>query len=367
MAIDAGTESRGKDRLASSVHVTGAAQLDAWRERLLPPVERLRDDLWSIPVPMPHSPLRYTSVYALAGDSSITLVDAGWESEESWAALGSGLRDMGASPSDVTGVLVTHQHRDHVGLAGRLREATGAWIGMHPADRDALAAPDFRDPDRALAREYEWLRKLGASKTEIEAVAGTRESFAYRRSLALADRLLTDGDMLDLPGWRLRVLHTPGHTPGHLCFADEKTGLFFSGDHVLPRISPNVAGSRAPGIDLLGSYLRSLDKVATTPATEVLPAHEWRFTGLSARTSEIASHHVRRLAELHAVVNGSPGSTPWTLAAGLTWSRPWDQYDGRLRVTAVNETYAHLVHLVERGVIRAQGDDVPVYFSVVPR
>ena len=57
----------------------------------------------------------------------------------------------------------------------------------------------------------------------------------------MPDRLLEDGEHADFPGWRMRAVHTPGHTPGHLCFAEERTGLFFSGDHVLPRISPNIA------------------------------------------------------------------------------------------------------------------------------
>ena len=65
-------------------------------------------------------------------------------------------------------------------------------------------------------------------------------SSAFTR-MALPDRLLEHGDVADLPGWSLRAVHTPGHTPGHLCFAEERTGLLFSGDHVLPRITPNIS------------------------------------------------------------------------------------------------------------------------------
>jgi glyoxylase-like metal-dependent hydrolase (beta-lactamase superfamily II) len=79
--------------------------------------------------------------------------------------------------------------------------------------------------------------------------------------MAVPDRLLEDGDRADFPGWRLRAVHTPGHTPGHLCFAEERTGLFFSGDHVLPRISPNISTHAQRAADPLRDYLDSLAAV----------------------------------------------------------------------------------------------------------
>ena len=156
----------------------------------------------------------------------------------------------------------------------------------------------------------------------------------------------------------MRAVHTPGHTPGHLCFAEERTGLFFSGDHVLPRISPNISTTPGGG-DPLRDYLVSLDKVGGDEPVEVLPAHEWRFRGLSARTRELAEHHEHRLAELLQAIRTHPGSTPWALAAHLTWSRPWDQYERRMRIFAVTETDAHLRLLASRGLVTGEGPDVP--------
>jgi glyoxylase-like metal-dependent hydrolase (beta-lactamase superfamily II) len=309
-------------------------------------------------VPMPNSPLRYTSVYALIGDVAVTLIDTGWDSDESWSALVDGLTAAGASIHDVAGVLVTHMHRDHVGLARRVREATGAWIGMHRADHDALADPDFRIPARARLAELDWLQRLGADPDEARRLSSGELLYEYRAQTALPDRLIEHDEVLNLPGWTLRAIHTPGHTPGHLCFVEETTGLVFSGDHVLPRISPNISGSRQPDIDLLGSYLESLAVIGSVPAEEVLPAHEWRFRGLGLRAAEIAEHHERRLAELMAAVRRLPASTPWRLAAELTWSRSWDQYDGRLRTQAVGETLAHLSHLVALGLLERSGDEV---------
>ncbi len=153
--------------------VTGVKQREAWGQRVMPPVEKLGGDLWSIPVPIPRSPLRYVSAYAFATEGRLVLLDSGWDSEESWQALCAGLAAIGGGPGDVRGVLVSHLHFDHSGLAGRLRSESGAWIAMHPADRAVIASPVARDPVLAVARESAFLRSLGAPADEAAEVVGT--------------------------------------------------------------------------------------------------------------------------------------------------------------------------------------------------
>jgi glyoxylase-like metal-dependent hydrolase (beta-lactamase superfamily II) len=341
------------------VEVTGTEQHRAWQERALPPVERLAEDLWSVPVPIPHGGLRYVSVYVLA------LAGGGLGLDEAWTALTQGLTSLGADVADVRGVLVTHLHFDHLGLAERVRQASGAWVAMHPADASLVGSPRFRDPAAAATAEVAFLVSLGADPAEAREDVGPVEHYVPFASMALADRLLEHGEVADLPGWTMRAVHTPGHTPGHLCFAEERTGLFFSGDHVLPRISPNISTTPAGQPDPLRDYLRSLEAVGGDEPTEVLPAHEWRFRGLGARTRELAEHHEHRLAELLQAIRTHPRSTPWELAAHLTWSRPWDQYERRMRIFAVTETDAHLRLLASRGEVTGDGADVQRWTAAV--
>jgi glyoxylase-like metal-dependent hydrolase (beta-lactamase superfamily II) len=343
------------------VDITGSSQHDAWQARALPPVEQLRPDLWSIPVPM-LGPLRYVSSYAFALDGGgLGLLDAGWDSDEGWAALTEGLASIGGDIADVRGVLVTHLHFDHLGLAGRIREASGAWIGMHPADVDVVSSPVHRDPAASVDAEIAFLVSLGADPDDAVSDVGDPAKFEVFSSMAIADRLLQDGEQADFPGWRMRAVHTPGHTPGHLCFAEERTGLFFSGDHVLPRISPNISTTHDGLADPLRDYLDSLQKVGGDEPAEVLPAHEWRFRGLGDRTEQLRVHHEHRLAELLDAIRDHPGSTPWELAAYLTWSRPWDQYERRMRIFAVTETDAHVRLLASRGLVTTDGGAVPTW------
>ena len=133
------------------VQVTGTLQKEAWDKNVLPPVEQVRPGLWSIPVPIPNNPLRYVLVYAMElGGGGVAIVDAGWNTDEAWESLNSGLATAGGSIADVNAVLVTHNHPDHYGLAGRVRNESGAWIGLHPADAKTLECST--GSDQALLR-----------------------------------------------------------------------------------------------------------------------------------------------------------------------------------------------------------------------
>lgn len=339
----------------TSVEVTGTRQRQAWIDRVLPPVELVRPGLWSVPVPIPDNPMRYVLVYVFELPDGVALVDAGWPAQSAWDALVAGLSATGHAIGDVRAVLVTHIHLDHHGLAGRIREESGAWIGMHPREADMLARRPAQEQGASWDRQ--WLLQRGASARELEELAEFPFDFTLLESAAHPDRLVDDGDQPLAPARQLRAIWTPGHTPGHLCFYDEPSELFLSGDHILPRISPNVS-AQGPQTDPLGDFLNSLDLVGTLPCEEVLPAHEYRFAGLAERSAELRRHHEDRLVELEKLVISSPGASTWHLAAGLTWSRPWAQTVGHSRRGAVSETLAHLTVLEKRGRVVNAGTDV---------
>src|SRR4051794_40224228 len=128
---------RGRDGWLAEcddVEITGTAQHEAWQARALPPVEQLRADLWSIPVPIPHNPLRYVSVYAFALDGGgLGLLDTGWESQAGWAALTDGLAAIGGGGAALRGVLVPPLRFGPLGLAARVPAASGRGGARHPA------------------------------------------------------------------------------------------------------------------------------------------------------------------------------------------------------------------------------------------
>ena len=313
----------------------------------LPPVERVRPRLWSIPVPLPLSSLRHVFVYLFETDRGAYLVDAGWNTDEAFAALGAGLQTAGYSMSDVRGVLTTHVHPDHYGLAGRVREASGAWLALHPAD--AALVHDFQaGAEDTAIRLRSALRAAGAPAAEVESVRADTLTMHGMGDHVEPDVLLEDGDRPDVPGWEITAVWTPGHSPGHLCFDVPTADVVITGDHVLPKITPHISVHASSGADPLRAYLGSLEKIAAHDRGGlVLPAHEYHFTGLRERVAAIRSHHEHRLDEVEAIVDAG-ASTTWEVASSLTWSRPWNKLDATMHRAAVGEALAHLRSLEGR-------------------
>lgn len=328
----------------------------------LPPVERVRPGLWSIPVPIPNNPLRYVLVYAFETDRGPYLVDAGWNTDDAYAKLLEGLEEAGFAIGDVQGVLVTHIHPDHYGLAGRIREASGAWIGLHPADA-ALIEDRYEEPADLIESLGAMLRRDGAPAEEIATLQNASMPVRPWVTTAIPDRLIEDGEKPDIPGWDLTAIWTPGHSPGHICLYEAGNRLMLAGDHVLPRITPNISFHPQAGPDPLGDFLASLDKVAAYDTVEALPAHEHRFVDLPGRVAELKGHHQARFDEVIAAIEAGY-TTAWGIAGQMTWSRPWEQIQGWMRRAAAGETLAHLRYLQKRGVV-TETEGEPAVWSVV--
>ncbi|MET7396953.1 MBL fold metallo-hydrolase [Dactylosporangium sp. NPDC005572] len=341
--------------------VTGTAQHRAWRERVLPPVEHVRPDVWSVPVPIPHSPLRYTICYVFLDDTGAVVVDPGWDTPEGRAALTAGLRTAGAGVGDVTGVVVTHVHPDHHGLSGWLRESGGAWIGMHPAEARSLPGRVWRDREPGLDRA--WLLRHGVPAADAAVLAADLGRMDHLLGMAEPDRAIEDGDVLPLARHEVRAVWTPGHTPGHLCLHDANAGILLTGDHLLPRISPNIGVHVGTDGDPLSAYLASLEQTAKFAADEALPAHEYRFRGVDDRAAALIRHHGERNEEILRAIATLGPATAWEVAAELTWSRGWASLQGMLRRMALAETLAHLHHLAASGLLRGS-PEAPARWSL---
>jgi glyoxylase-like metal-dependent hydrolase (beta-lactamase superfamily II) len=340
--------------------VTGTQQRDAWQRAEFPPVEKVTGGIWSIPVPIIGNPLRYVLSYLIEHDSGFVIVDPGWNHPDSWQALTSGLARCEIPLGAITGILVTHVHPDHHGLSGKVAELTGAWVGMHPAE-DAFLAVRGEQAMRSGIEMY--LRWCGAPAGHLQELVTSRQHTAQVGPMVRADRLIEHGDHIETPGLRLRAVWTPGHTPGHLCFHDETRDVLLTGDHILPRITPNVS-SYDMSSNPLADYLASLDTLRGIQPAEVLPAHEYRFSDLDSRLDDLAEHHRERLAEAERGLGaaGPAGTTAWQAATGVTWSRPWAELASFQRQAAIGEVLSHLRYLQAGGrVTESDVDGVGIW------
>lgn len=331
----------------TTIEVTGHRQKEAWAQKVLPPVEEVRPGLWSIPVPMGPNPLRYVLIYALVLPDGVALIDTGWNADESWDALVDGLHAIGHDITDVRHVSITHLHPDHFGLVPRLLDHVDPVLAMHRNDARHLHHVDDAEIERQIETARRELEKLGAPDT----IDNGFRQIARLPAGRTMDVELEHGDPLDLPGWNVRALWTPGHTAGHLCFVDEDAGVVFTGDHLLPRISPNVSTNAFQSHNPLAEYLVSLAHTEHVGDLEALPSHEYRFRGLAERVTTLLGHHEDRLAEIATAVRDDPQSTAWEITRSVTWSRPFEQLSVDLARMAMRETHAHLVVLQQRGTL----------------
>ncbi|MFI9758108.1 MBL fold metallo-hydrolase [Streptomyces sp. NPDC051963] len=330
----------------------------------------------SIQVPIPDNPLGHTLVYVVDTDRGPVLIDTGWDDPTSWDTLADGLAACGTSPAGIHGVVVTHHHPDHHGLSGKVREASGAWIAMHEADAALVRRARSTGPGRWMSYMTGKLTAVGAPEDQIAHLRTARPRTGVPGlSPALPDREIVPGELLDLPGRRLRAIWTPGHTPGHVCLHLEEEhpsqlpghGRLFSGDHLLPRITPHIGLYEDPEdatvTDPLGDYLDSLERVGRLAPAEVLPAHQHAFTDAPARVRELLTHHEDRLTGLLTLL--AEPLTPWQLAERMEWNRPWSHIPYASRNIAVSEAEAHLRRLVKLGRAEAVTGTDPVTYVAV--
>ena len=328
---------------AAPITVTGEAQKRAWQTKSMPLPEKLRDGVWSIPVIFPGNPMRYTLSYLLRSGDDAILVDPGWDSDAGEEQLRSGCARAGIALEDLTGVVATHYHSDHLGMAGRIRRISGAWVAM--GEHEFVEVQTW-DSTAAYQAEQNRQYVLWGTPEDCLADVGMNERrVGHLTHLATPDVRLRDGQRLPVPGLDIEVMLTPGHSPGHICLIDWSHELIFSGDHVLPRISPHISLEMSGLDDPLQAYYDSLERIGFEDDMEVCPAHEYRFIGMRRRVAQLVEHNRARSAEVLRVIAEHAPATVWEVARHLSWSRGWKSLSALPLRLAVSETAAHIEHL----------------------
>lgn len=318
-----------------------------------------------IPLSLPDDGLRAVNAYVLEDTDGVVLIDPGQVGPLARAELGAGLAELGYSFADVRRCLATHIHRDHYTNAVALRREFGCAVSLGVGERPSLAAVRVStrygmDP-HILA-----LPPCGAGFLAAE-IDGEGSGHRLPNDIwEEPDEWLDDGDVVRLGSRELRVMHTPGHTIGHLTFHDTEAGLLFSGDHVLPRITPSIGFEPVAADRPLADFLHSLRRTASAPDAVLAAAHGPLTGSVHERAAELLAHHERRLAQTEDQLRSGARSV-YEVAQGLRWTRRARELatlDPLNRMLAVMETKAHLDVLTDRGSAQRHSDRGLWYYSV---
>jgi len=244
----------------------------------------------------------------LVGSSEVAVIDPGPDLPEHLEAL---IEAIGGRP--VAAILCTHTHRDHSPAARPLAQATGAPI-------------------------------VGCEPLALETV-GPRADAAFDGDYR-ADRVLADGEGVEVDGRRLIAVATPGHTSNHLCFADQPSGALFTGDHVMGWSTTVVF----PPDGDMAAYMASLDKLQRRDDRIYFPAHGPPVTNPKQHVRGFIGHRKQRERQILALLKARARTIPEIVA---------DAYPGldpRLVTAAGGSVLAHLLDLEARGLVVCEGE-----------
>jgi glyoxylase-like metal-dependent hydrolase (beta-lactamase superfamily II) len=323
-------------------------------------MQKVSDGVYQLEIPMRFNPLGCTHSYLLR--DAAALIDTGVGTNEAFEALEEQLRSVGLAISDIEHVVLTHLHRDHVGLVERVRSVSGAVVHAHRSAVE-LQRKEIGAESGGSRGHADELRLLGGGR--YISMMGRFEG-AVRRSRPTVDidEIHDDGDTIGLKGSNLRVLWTPGHSPEHICLYDAEKGLLYSGDHVLPRITSHISLHPHEGGDPLRDYLDSLERLRGLPVKIILPAHEHIFHDLEGRILALQLHHIIRCDEVKAAL-GEEEKTVFQVASAVSWdSQPWPRMRFWTKRMAAAETLAHLVYLRNKGEVGEELKKGVLYYSL---
>lgn len=307
-----------------------------------------------VPTPFPVGPI---NIYLIVEDP-LTLVDTGPKTDEALAAVRDQLRKLGFATKDIKRIVLTHTHEDHCGLAGILQRESGARVYVHEWEYQNISIHRQTRVNRDL------LRRAGVPAEELEVMAGRYELIHHYADAVEDVEAYRDEQEFVFATGSLRVVHTPGHTPGSCCLLREANRLLLAGDTVLKSITPNPVLNADP-IDprrrfpSLGEYLVSLARIRSLAPTLIKTSHGGDVDDYEEHFHRSIKHIQERQTNVIRLVS-KQGVSAWEMSRLI-----FPKVDAINRFLATSEAVAHLdLAATEGKLLVEKRNEVEVYLPL---
>ncbi|MBR7553320.1 MBL fold metallo-hydrolase [Allobacillus sp. GCM10007491] len=284
-------------------------------------------------------------MYVYKGES-VSLIDAGVNTDEAWDQLVKGLKEINLQPSDIEQIILTHHHPDHIGLTGRFEHEPIVY-------GHRLVEPWLNQSDRFFEGYRDFFNDLYEKWDVPQRFRNIEKTIAVTKKFSSKSKLhhyLSEGDIIEgIPG--MRVIETPGHAQSHLSFWDETNRQMIVGDVLLKHISsnpllepPENKGDARP--KPLLEYRKSLAKLLEYDVEQFLPGHGNPFRGHKELIERRLERQAKRAENVLVYLKEKGPLTPYEICTWL-FAR---QYESQFGLT-MSETIGQLDYLESIGAV----------------
>jgi glyoxylase-like metal-dependent hydrolase (beta-lactamase superfamily II) len=327
------------------------------RDKFIPPVEHnINDQLSEF----------YINAYLIEVTEGNMLIDPGWNTSDAYGVITSELKNYGFTLKDITRIVITHIHPDHCGLAGKIKQLSGAEILVNELEVSMLSSR-YVDVDELIKETLAMLLVNGVPDKEASTLS--KASLPARELVVPIPEYtaIKTGDVISFDPFEFTVLVTPGHSPGHVCLYEPRKKFLFSGDCVLPEITPNISIHPQSGTNPLGDYFKSLEQIYNLEINFAFPGHGPAFSGIRQIIDAIMRHHKERNGAILKAIEGNT-KTAYQVTQEIPWDIDINEGYSFMNVLnrrfAIMETMAHLEYLfIEGEAGKSTENNKTVYFA----
>lgn len=305
-------------------------------------IKEIYKDIFLNEVVLPKNPLKALNCYIIKGNGRLLVIDSGFDHPETEELFFKGLEELGAEVGK-TDMFLTHLHADHSGLAVKFKNKYKGKV--YCSETDTAYINTMRDT--LYSQRFVPILKIMGIEESVDFFK-THPGLVYCIKEEIETEISKEGDIIDIGDYSFEVVDVMGHTPGHLALYDRKNKIFFGGDHILNKITPNISFWDFKYGDILGIYLKNLDKIYNMDIDVIFSSHRSIVDNPKQRIDELKKHYADRNAEVLELLKQGEKFSSRQIASKMRWDYKADNFEefpNNQKWFATGEALANLEHL----------------------